>query len=143
MFEVVLGVRPLIQPFLRLKARPDQVLSSEHTLKSTQPAASPVLRTILPSRSDFTPEAFFGQTSQRVCRAATLSIARRCACNSRALFAKHMNRSLLPSARAVNVTLAGSGLSVSANPFGEASSATLKPAFTPSFVTVGVPQARL
>ena len=40
------------------------------------------------------------------------------------------------------VTLAGSGFSASAKPFGDASSATLKPAFTPSFPTSGLPDIR-
>ena len=49
--------------------------STEQTSKSTQPAARPVLRTTLPSRSDFTPEAFLGQRSQTVWRSATRPMA--------------------------------------------------------------------
>ena len=46
-----------------------------------------------------------------------------------------------PSGRAVKVTLAGIGFRVPAKPFGEASSATLNPGLTPSFLTVGVPHS--
>src|SRR5687768_1363981 len=96
---------------------------------------------MLPSSSDFTPDAFFGHANHSVGRLAVSRTDNKCACSSGEDLAKQIKMSASFSGRAVSFTPDGHGFNVSAKPFGEPTSATLKPGFTPSFATVGLPHA--
>jgi len=68
----------------RTNFNPDQISVTAQTFTSTKPAASPISRTRFSSRSDATPELFFGQLTHSIPAGCSNFAKRRNSCFSSA-----------------------------------------------------------
>jgi hypothetical protein len=125
----------------RTNFSPDHTSVTAHTLTSTNPASRPIPRTRFSSRSEATPELFFGQLTQNMPAGASSFVNRE---NSSANSARDLLKSMAKSSMSPGFVFilhpANASRNSARTSAGAFAKRTRKPGLMPNFFGSGVPE---